>query len=44
MAEILGLAGLLVAQFSLLWYKLGKVEQKITDHCAREMSERRPNG
>ena len=32
--EVLGLAGLLVAQFSLLWYKLGKVEQKIVDHCS----------
>ena len=30
----LGLAGLLLAQFSLLWYKLGRVEQSLKDHCA----------
>lgn len=30
---VLGLAGLLIAQFSLLWYRLGRVEQRLKDHC-----------
>lgn len=33
LGAILGLAGLLVAQFSLIWYKLGRVEQALKDHC-----------
>lgn len=30
--DFLGLAGLLVAQFSLLWYRLGRVEGKLDSH------------
>ena len=33
--EVLGLAGLLVAQFSLLWYRLGRVEGKLERHCEK---------
>jgi len=29
------LAGLLVGQFSLIWYRLGKLEQRLTDHISR---------
>lgn len=26
-----------LAQFALVWYKLGKVEQKLFDHCRKEV-------
>lgn len=31
--EVLGLAGLMVAQFSLIWYKLGALERAFNNHC-----------
>ncbi len=31
--EVLGLAGLMVAQFSLLWYKMGGLERALKNHC-----------
>jgi hypothetical protein len=34
--ETLSLVGILLAQFSLLWYKMGKVEQAVKDHCIRD--------
>lgn len=33
LASALGLAGLLVAQFSMLWCRLGRLEGKIEEHC-----------
>ncbi|GEM_PF-4263686 len=32
-ASVLGLAALMVTQFSFLWYKLGRLEQTIKNHC-----------
>lgn len=32
-APVLGLAALMVTQFSLLWYRLGKLEQTLKNHC-----------
>lgn len=32
-ASILGLAALMITQFSLLWYKLGRLEQTLKNHC-----------
>ena len=37
---VLGLAGLLIVQFSLLWYRLGRVEQRLKDHCQQPHSEK----
>ena len=33
LAAVLALAGLMVAQFSLLWYRLGRMEQALKNHC-----------
>lgn len=41
---VLGLAGLMVAQFSLLWYRLGRMEQMLKDHCDHAHLERRSDG
>lgn len=34
--ETLPLVGILIAQFSLLWYKMGKVERAVENHCLRD--------
>lgn len=32
-ASVLALAALMITQFSLLWYRLGKLEQTLKNHC-----------
>lgn len=34
-ADILTLVGIILAQSGLLWYKLGKLESKVTSMCSR---------
>ena len=35
-AEVGSLVGVLLVQFSLLWYKMGKVEAKLEAHCRQD--------
>ena len=37
LVELITLAGIMVTQFSLLWWKLGKYEQKLNNHIAQHI-------
>lgn len=38
-AALIGLAGVVVVQFGLLWYRIGRVEGLLNEHCRRNGEE-----
>ena len=44
LSAILGLAGLVLVQFSLLWYKMGRMEAKLESHCRESRQGKEKNG
>lgn len=44
LGAVLGLAGLMVAQFSLIWYRLGRMEQMLKNHCSNPHQRKEQDG